>query len=475
MVRKIILVLFSGLILLTFFLQPKQAIVNAQTNPQYTLYLPLIIKDRGQTVFGVEVGSFNANIANKAQDAQVTWIRINGLKWSDIQPNSPNEYLWQNAAGIEQKLIYASQKKLQTVLIVRSTPGWAQLKSGSYCGPIKPDKLADFARFMAEVVKRYSAPPFNVWHFELWNEPDVDPSLVPGDSVFGCWGNNDDTYYGGGYYAEMLKAVYPVVKSVNPGVKIVLGGLLLDCDPRAVGKGYYCDTPEKTKPPKFFEGVLRNNGAAYFDLISFHGYPTYDSSSSPIEAEKNFSTWKNAGGVVAGKIDYLRSVMSKYGVDKPILHTEGGLLLTTGKPEDIGADEFQQAKADYVVWLYARNWALDIKGTTWYTLNGPGWRYGGLLDANQNPLPAYNALKYMTERLNDYKYSKEITLENDVFGFEFIKGKTKIWIVFTPDKNARTITKPAGFSEALDPFGNVITSTDTTITITRPTYIVFNP
>jgi len=473
MVRKIILVLFSCLIIASFFLQPRQQIVNAQTNPQYALYLPLIIKDRGQTLFGVEVGSFDDSIADKAQDAQVTWIRMNGLIWSDIQPNNSSEYLWQNAAGIEQELIKASQRKLQTVLIVRSTPRWAQLKNGSYCGPIKQDKLADFARFMAEVVKRYSAPPYNVWHYELWNEPDVDPSLVPGDSVFGCWGNNNDTYYGGGYYAEMLKAVYPAVKSINPGVKIVLGGLLLDCDPR-VGDGG-CGTHD-TKPPKFFEGVLRNNGAAYFDLISFHGYPTYNLSSSPIEAEKNFSTWKNAGGVVAGKIDYLRFLMSNYGVDKGLIHTEGALLLPNGKtPEDVGVDAYQQAKADYVVWLYARNWVLDIKGTTWYTLNGPGWRYGGLLDANQNPLPAYNALKYMTERLNDYKYSKEITLENGVFGFEFIKGNTKIWIVFTPDNNARTINKPAGFSEALDPFGNAVTSTDTTITITRPTYIVFNP
>ena len=433
-------------------------------SPHYELYLPIVIKDRGQTVFGVEVNWFNTSLADRAKDSSVTWVRMNGLNWSDIQPSGPNEYQWQKVATLESYLINAAQRKLNVILIVRSTPSWAQKVPGSYCGPIKQQNLYDFAQFMYEVVRRYSASPYNVLYYELWNEPDVAPDLVPLDSVFGCWGDNNDWNYGGGYYAEMLKAVYPLVKDANSNARIVVGGLLLDCDPRGVGSGY-CPNDTRRKPPRFIQGILQNNGADYFDYISFHGYPSYNSAQSPIETEKGFATWQAKGGVVAGKIDYLRSL-----TNKPLIHTEGALLYQ-GTP----TEAFQQAKADYVVWLYARNWAFDIKGTTWYTLNGPGWRNGGLLDASQNPLPAYNALKYMTFTLNDYQYNREISPGNDTFGFEFVKGTSRIWIVFTPDNNPRTINMPSGFTNAYDPLGNSVTPSAGLLTITRPTYLHLSP
>ena len=51
----------------------------------------------------------------------------------------------------------------------------------------------------------------------------MDPKLVDPDSVFGCWGDNDDDYYGGGYYADMLKMVYPAVKSADPQAQVLIG------------------------------------------------------------------------------------------------------------------------------------------------------------------------------------------------------------------------------------------------------------
>lgn len=444
-----------------------QVIFAVGQTPQHNLYLPIVIKDRGQTVFGVETNWIDTTIADRAKDANVTWVRLNGLIWSAIQPTETGGYQWQNATNIENYLILAAQRRLQTILIIRSTPTWAQKVSGSYCGPIKRDKFGAFAQFMYEVVKRYSVPPYNVLYYELWNEPDVAPNLVPSDSVFGCWGDNSDRYYGGKYYAEMMKAVYPMVKNANPNAQVVVGGLLLDCDPREVGPGYCPDRGAQT-PPRFIEGIL-SQGANFFDYISFHGYPSYDSLSSPIQSERDFPTWKSRGGVVAGKIDYLRSL-----TNKPLLHTEGGLLYNNPNYVINPSDDYQKAKADYVVWLYARNWALDIKGTTWYTLNGPGWRNGGLLDGSQNPLPAYNALRYMTEILSDFKFIRELS-ENNTLGFEFIKGTETIRIVYSPDKNPRTIALPPGFREARDPLGVEVSPSGGTITITRPTYLFLGP
>ncbi len=93
-------------------------------------------------------------------------------------------------------------------------------------------------------------------------------------SVFGCWGNPNDPYYGGGYYAELLKRAYPAAKAANPQAIVMNGGLLLDCDPRYPPPGKDC------LPAQFLEGMLRNQGAAYFDILAFHGYPYYGTPSS---------------------------------------------------------------------------------------------------------------------------------------------------------------------------------------------------
>ncbi|PWH13800.1 MAG: hypothetical protein DDG59_13720 [Anaerolineae bacterium] len=433
--------------------------------PQYELYLPLVIKDRGQTIFGVEVSDISEAIANRAQDANVTWIRINGLLWSDVQPTENGGYQWQNVSKMEGYLINAARSKLQTILIIRSTPTWAQKVEGSYCGPIKQEKLSEFAHFMYQVVKRYSAYPYNVLYYELWNEPDIAHNLVPNDSIFGCWGDNNRPDYGGSYYAEMLKVVYPAVKEANPNAQVVLGGLLLDCDPRNVGPGY-CSSESARRAPRFIEGVLQNNGANYFDFISFHGYPQYYASYSPIQAEIEFPTWRASGGVVAGKVDYLRSL-----TNKPLLHTEGGLIYNKNDYIIDPNDEFQRAKADYVVWLYARNISLNIKSTIWFTMNWSGFRNGEMLDKQLNPLPAYHSLSFMTEALNDYKYNQTILPGSGTYGFEFVKGNSKIWIVFSPDKDSRTISLPSGFISARDPIGNTVSPSGGSIIISRPTYL----
>ena len=53
-------------------------------------------------------------------------------------------------------------------------------------------------------------------YWEIWNEPDVESLIVDPNSLYGCWGHNKDPSYEGGYFAEMLKKVYPAMKEANP-------------------------------------------------------------------------------------------------------------------------------------------------------------------------------------------------------------------------------------------------------------------
>ena len=80
---------------------------------------------------------------------------------------------------------------------------------------------------MHDVVERYGSPPYNVKYWELGNEPDAAWQHIASDSVFGCWGDVNAPFYGGQHYGEMLKEVYPQIKSTDPDAHVVVGGLLL--------------------------------------------------------------------------------------------------------------------------------------------------------------------------------------------------------------------------------------------------------
>jgi hypothetical protein len=459
-------------LLLLLLVTGNPALISAHTEAETEdrmVYLPLSFNNSNpQRQLGVEVSSFTTTgIVDKAVQANVYWLRRNGLLWSTVQPDGPSQYLWD--ATLEAELIQASNAGFETILVVRSTPTWAQMPSprNKYCAPMDTDYIDDFAYFMQQAVSRYSAPPYNVRHYELWNEPDVEALGWDSESAFGCWGDHTDPYYGGGYYAEMLKQVYPAVKAANPFAQVLIGGLLLDCDPRKPGDIGYCSDQSKALPPKFFEGILVNGGGPYFDTVSFHGYPTYKTDENPILSETGYPFWSANGGVVAGKINYLRAIMVTYGLQKPILHTEAALLYFQ---DQVPTEAFQQAKADYVVWLFARNWAQGLSGSIWYTLNGPGWRGSGLLDAYQQPLPAYETIKYLSDTLAPYNFRTHLTFSNGVVGFEFINGASKMWLLFKPGNEPLTLTKPSRFVAAYDLYGNPIDVLDT-ILIDRPTYI----
>ena len=167
--------------------------------------------------------------------------------------------------------------------------------------------------------------------------------------------------------------------------------------------------------------------------------------------------------------------MSKYGVNKPVFHTEGALLCpesntTYCNPPD---SKFFEYQADYVVWLFVRNWANNVEATIWYEFQGPGWRYGGLLDGTQAPKPAYNALKFMTQELNSASYSGRVLQNTSVAGYEFTTNVKKIWVLWSPDENPHTVNLPSNAVKAFDKYGSSISITGNQITVNSPVYVEF--
>ena len=436
-------------------------------------YLPMIFKTFDwHSTFGLEMHDISTETLTRAKELNSQWLRYNALLWSEYQPDNASQFIRNTA--LENELIAANQSGQEVILIVRSTPTWAQQVENSYCGPIEQESLDEFGDFMQTLVETYSQLPYDVKYFELWNEPEDALKIDDGDAVYGCWGDPADQYYGGEYYAEMLKAIYSKMKAANPDVQVVIGGLLLDCDPRE-DVGVTCNSEEAQRFSNFFAGILQNNGGSYFDLVNFHGYAYKVGHQSPIVTESTQQNWAPAGGQVEGKLDYLKEQMLLHGISKPILLTEAGLICsgcTFPNPE------YEEFKAEYLVWLYTRNWARDIFATAWYTLDG-GWRGTGLINTSGDPMPAFDAYKVLTNTLQGATFSDEIDLASqNIRIFEFDTAD-KIWVLFSMDGEAKTlyfssVSEPSGMKTAFDLYGTSVTINNTLVSFDQPIYIVFD-
>jgi len=456
-------------------IRPTPEIPTSAPSSDISLYLPLIGKSypAPPTVYGVETVNFAQWKLDRITQANVSWVRNAAFSWAEIEPAEPgpgHTYHWEvvDEAGL---IDAANRSNLTTIAIIRETPVWARMSkySNYVCGPVDSTDLDNYATFVNQLVLRYSAAPYNIKYYEFGNEPDVDPALFGTwyNPPFGCWGDASDTYYGGRYYAEMLKHIYPAVKAADPQSNVIIGGLLLNCDPT-----HPPPTPphERCLPSKFLEGILRNQGAANFDILAFHGYPSYYQGKILDETHPNFAY---RGGQLVGKVDFLRSVMAQFVVNKPILMTEVAFKCQTdnecGNPP---SNNFLQLQADFVVQAYVRSWGLNLKGAIWYKLDGTDWYQTGLFDGT-TARPAYNALVFMSTELKEATIGAQLIQFTGLRGYEFIVANKRVWVLWSPDGvTGKSISLPANVTMIYDKYGTPITPTNP-ITIVHPTYFEF--
>lgn len=416
-------------------------------------------------IAGVEMGTELAQ-ADPGQPAEImasagaAWVRYNGLLWSNVEP-TPGARKWE--AQVDNSMLTAAKYNMRSILVIRSTPSWAQKDPGWPCGPIKQDSLDEFATFVHDVVARYSAPPYNVLYYELWNEPDVDRkdpmvSISP-DFPYGCWGDVSDTqYYGGKYYAEMLKQVYPAVKRANATAQVLVGGLLLYCDP--------ANPPSWENPSnpcvrsKFLNGILANGGGSYLDGVAFHAYDLSDNiayTSDPNYAlgvynNKYWLTaWNTTGPTIIRKTEYLKGVLSQYGfANKYLMSTETGMMCFTDS-SGVKCDarypatsaSFQNTKAYFTVQTTAIAAALGLKNSIWYAYYG--WWFSGIWGQYSNKLdPMYEAYRFTAKELSGFYSPKKLSLGTGLMAYEFLVPGKKVWVVWyvggTPTDGKQTTT-----------------------------------
>lgn len=411
---------------------------------------------------GIELDYADTRALELTVQAGAHWVRRNALNWAAVEP-SQGQRDWAAVEGFEAELQAAAQHGLEQIVIVRGTPGWAQKTPGYPCSAVSEARITAFAQFLHDAVQRYSRAPYGVRYWEIGNEPDVDPAELPPESPFGCWGDSSDPFYGGGYYAQVLSQVYPAIKSADPDAQVLVGGLLMDCDPVNPPEGKNC------KPAQYLEGVLRNGGAAFFDGISFHAYDYYSGYQEYGNPNWN-SNWNSTGPVLTAKVRYIRSLLAAYQASgKFLINSEAGLLCPDLDDSPLcRSAEFELTKAAYAAQANTTALAEDLWANIWYSLGG--WR-GTALAERGVPNRAFRAYQFNAGFLAGASYARPLNEISDVRGYEFARGGKRLQVLWALDDQEHLYKSEQPPQAVFDLFGEPLSWTGGVRVARQPVYI----
>lgn len=307
--------------------------------------------------FGMSVIHYHEAPVAQARQAGASSVLV-GLLWSDIEPvrTNPPTYHWGVA---DRNIDIAVRHGLEPFVLFTGAPDWAH--TGDY-KILTPEGRAALAEMVAAAAARYQG---QARLYSLFNEPDCNGPTAPpwGSSPSSCYGNY------GAQYTALLKEVYPALKAANPDALLAIGGVALD------NQG-----PVNSFAAEFLDDLLRSGGGDYFDLMNFHYYTEFS------------DLWNRYGRDVFGKTAYIRDVMARHGVDKPVVLTEIGRS---------GLFAGNEGQADYVVQGLARAFAAGNDLVLWYELSDEGsigYQFG-LIDGEGKPKPGYTAYQVLSQKL----------------------------------------------------------------------------
>lgn len=389
----------------------------------YTSLLPIVLRGFQPSVdapFGVESWNANDPILDRMRAMDNRWVRLR-LYWSEIEivNTLPQYYNW--PPELDQKLARLAANDIQVILTVMGNPSWAATYPA---GPIDLADVSDLAEFMGAAVARYGARPYNVKHWEFYNEPDNGDDFYAGTGGWGYFGNTPQAY------VDILSAVYGPMKAADPDAQIVFGGIAYDNWTETGGPFV------KT----FVDDVLQLGGGDYFDVMNFHYYPAFHAN------------WDPYGMGIIGKTAYLRDELDDYGLDKPFICTEASMWSDAAHG---GSDELQSR---YVAQVFARTLAADLDATIWFLLvddSSLGTTKYGLLNPDHTPKPAFDAYQTATRQLGRASYVQTLDVAPiEAYDFLTLDGQTRIVVAWTNDGSTQQLALVAGQAIRVDKYGN---------------------
>jgi hypothetical protein len=427
------------------------AVPAAQTDTR--TFLPLLANNRcgsalnyAKNHFGVQAYGYlgaTSPFYCELVDSGATWVR-NEIAWESVEPQdlSPAVYNWTTT---DQAMETARRGGFNLIVTINRNPVWA----ATYLqGPIDKVPLTRFSSFVGALVERYDGDGIDdapgspkVEHWEFYNEPDA--GSLRNDNRWGDFGKE---------YAQMLAAVYPVVKAANPDAKVLLGGIAYD----------WFEEQDGPFVREFLDDVLKNGGGQYIDIMNFHQYPPFAANwGAP-----------NGPGLVE-KADAIRAKLAEYGLEKPLVVSESGMHSNNASTSPM-TPEFQ---ARYVTMLFSQVLAADVDTLVWFMLYDPGETYpfrNGLVTygtaSGQRPerKPAFVAYQTAVTLLAGATFERALTAAEtgsaDLIAYKNVDQNGQVLYVVWLGPITRTDTAPlsvpGSLATVLDIYGAARTVAD---------------
>jgi len=276
--------------------------------------------------------------------------------------------------------------------------------------PRSPEAIEGFCRYAEFVVRHFGK---DVRLYEVWNEWDIGIGLP---KQYNKGGSAED-------YVKLLKAVYPRIKAVDPGVIVMAGGSTSG----GVKKGW-------------LEGVVKLGALDFCDAISIHSY-NYN-EKFPDRGPEACSAWMTG----------VQAMLRKYneGKDVTFYVTEMGwpTHVTRG-----GADP--QLSASYLARLYllART-SLSFKGIWWYDFQDDGWdpQYNednfGLVRPDLTPKPSYHVIADIAPVVAKGRFLDRLaTSDPNLWVLRFKTGSEDCWTLWSADDRDRQVVLQTDFPD----------------------------
>jgi hypothetical protein len=134
--------------------------------------------------------------------------------WNEIQPSGPGD--WNTLHVPEEWLNEAVAQGREVVGLLKNTPNWATegefaagVPNGLYLPIDDPNNL--WANYVRQVSAYYGQRGVRAWI--VWNEPDIAPNVYGHEFS----GSTEDYY-------QLVKVAYQVIKAIDPGARVLLGG-----------------------------------------------------------------------------------------------------------------------------------------------------------------------------------------------------------------------------------------------------------
>ena len=399
-----------------------------------TIYLPVVYQAFGAyrpLSFGIQLYRVNSTSTGIIEESGAGWVRM-PLSWVAIEPvdTTPQHYRWD--AGLEAELVAYAGKGVRVILTLTSNPPWAADFPG---GPVHEADADELVEFLQAVVARYGAAPYNVKHWEMYNEPD-NGDLGYASVGWGYFGDDPQAY------VDLLEAVYQPIKDVDPEAQVLFGGIAYD--------RWEPDGPFVESFLDLVLGEMQANGRYPFDMMNFHYYPIFRAN------------WEAYGTDIIGKANFIRAKLLSYGAGKPLICTEAGLWSDCRDPDDEVICSSYEEQGRYVPQLYARGDAADLEINVWFMLvdsENPYDLKHGLLETNLEFKRSYTAYQVLAEQLASAEYVRTLGLNEtgseqiEAYEFREKEGSERIIVAWSNDDANHTMALAGSCLTSTDKYG----------------------